>query len=106
VSAVEWTDAEREAVHGVMYVPGFRCEPDCPMCNAILDALAPFVAARETQARDDIAARVRKVHEPVEALNVRYGHTQKVCTGCGTDAGNWQVWPCPTVRAIERGESS
>lgn len=44
--------------------------------------------------------RVRAIHQPLEALNVRHGRRQKVCTGCGTDDGNWQLWPCPTVRAL------
>lgn len=47
--------------------------------------------------------RVRKVHEPIEAMN--YGHRRpqltNVCSGCGTDAGNWQMYPCPTIRALE-----
>lgn len=49
-------------------------------------------------------ARVREVHEPLDAVHYQ-GRSQtlrKVCTGCGTDDGNWQVWPCPTIRAIER----
>ncbi|MCC3333563.1 hypothetical protein [Nocardia abscessus] len=48
--------------------------------------------------------RVRKVHEPIEALNVRYpgGRLTQVCSGCGTDAGNWQMYPCPTIRALDR----
>jgi hypothetical protein len=28
----------------------------------------------------------------------------KVCSGCGTDDGNWQRWPCPTIRALDGGE--
>jgi hypothetical protein len=46
--------------------------------------------------------RVRKVHEPIEALNVRYpgGRLTQVCSGCGTDDGNWQTYPCPTIRAL------
>lgn len=46
--------------------------------------------------------RVRQVHEPIEALNVRYpgGRRTEVCTGCGTDDGNWQTYPCPTIRAL------
>lgn len=43
------------------------------------------------------------VHQPIEA--VMYTGPQqrmvKVCTGCGTDDGNWQRYPCPTVRAID-----
>lgn len=42
------------------------------------------------------------VHQPIDAL--MYSGPQqrmvKVCTGCGTDDGDWQRWPCPTVRAI------
>lgn len=41
-------------------------------------------------------------HQPIDAL--AYSGPQqrmvKVCTGCGTDDGNWQRWPCPTVKAI------
>ena len=42
------------------------------------------------------------VHEPVDALMNpgRHERIVKVCTGCGTDDGSWQHWPCPTVRAI------
>ena len=57
--------------------------------------------AEEARKASAALDRVRAIHEPIEALNVRYGHKQKVCTGCGTDDGNWQVWPCPTIRAIE-----
>lgn len=43
------------------------------------------------------------VHEPIDA--VMYSGPQqrmvKVCTGCGTDDGNWQRYPCPTKRAID-----
>lgn len=49
-------------------------------------------------------ARVREVHQPIEALNVRHdprGRLTQVCAGCGTDDGNWQVYPCPTIRALE-----
>lgn len=48
-----------------------------------------------------IVGRVREVHAPIDALNTRYNQVQKVCTGCGTDDGNWQNWPCPTIRALE-----
>lgn len=48
--------------------------------------------------------RVRKVHEPIDAVHYagRSQTLRQVCTGCGTDDGNWQVWPCPTIRAMER----
>lgn len=46
---------------------------------------------------------VLAVHEPLDALMNpgRQERTVKVCTGCGTDDGNWQRYPCPTVSAIE-----
>lgn len=61
------------------------------------DTLAELMEAREA------LARVRDVHEPVDALMFSGPHQRmvKVCTGCGTDDGNWQRWPCPTVRAME-----
>ena len=45
---------------------------------------------------------VLKIHAPIDALNMRHrgGRVQQVCTGCGQDDGNWNYWPCPTVRAI------
>lgn len=53
-----------------------------------------------------IIARIREVHAPIDA--VHYAGTRQtmrqVCTGCGTDDGNWQVWPCPTIRALEGDE--
>lgn len=51
-----------------------------------------------------VALAVREIHQPIEALNVRYGQKQQVCTGCGTDDGNWQLYPCPTIRAVARAE--
>lgn len=44
------------------------------------------------------------VHEPMDALmnpGARHERVVKVCTGCGTDDGNWQRFPCPTVSAVE-----
>lgn len=56
--------------------------------------------ARKQQAALDA---VRAVHEPVDALMYSGSQQRKVqvCTGCGTDDGNWQRWPCPTIRALE-----
>lgn len=53
-----------------------------------------------------VALAVREIHQPIEALNVRYGQKQQVCTGCGADDGNWQIYPCPTIRAVERAEAT
>lgn len=47
--------------------------------------------------------RVRQIHTPIDALNVAIGKVQQVCTGCGKDDGNWEIWPCPTIRALEEG---
>lgn len=52
---------------------------DCPACEA-----------------------VRAVHQPLAAMNVQSGREMRVCTGCGSDDGNWNPWPCPTLRAMER----
>ena len=47
--------------------------------------------------------RVRAIHSPVDAVNYHGGTPRqtRVCAGCGTDDGNWQIWPCPTIRALE-----
>lgn len=56
--------------------------------------------------RDEWAEAVRAVldvHEPVKALDFGQrasGRLTHVCAGCGSDDGNWNYWPCPTVRAI------
>lgn len=45
---------------------------------------------------------VRALHSPADAA--MYGgrnvYKVQVCTGCGQDDGDWQRYPCPTVRAI------
>lgn len=68
-----------------------------------IEHCAAAQAAEAAEAESDrLRAAVLEVHQPVDA--VRYvGRKQRltrVCSGCGTDDGNWQVWPCPTVRAI------
>lgn len=47
-------------------------------------------------------ARVSGVHTPTNALMNpgRHERVVEVCTGCGTDDGNWQIFPCPTIRAL------
>jgi hypothetical protein len=60
--------------------------------------------AEEARLAHAALARVREVHQPLDALMCTPSggqYMRKVCTGCGTDNGNWQVWPCPTIRAIE-----
>jgi|GEM_PF-1300580 hypothetical protein len=67
----------------------------------------PTVLALIAELRAARAAirEARALHRPLEALNTRYGHRQQVCSGCGTDDGNWQVWPCPTTRALTAPET-
>jgi len=62
-------------------------------------AAAPVDVARLTRAVEAVLA----VHEPVDAVMNpgRHERIVKVCTGCGTDDGNWQRWPCPTVAGVE-----
>lgn len=64
-----------------------------PRWRPFVSDLAPLLAA--------VRAVVR-VHEPIGA--VQYAGSRQiprpVCTGCGTDDGNWQLWPCPTIRAV------
>lgn len=52
---------------------------------------------------DRVVDAVRKIHSPIDAINTRdpRGRVTQVCTGCGTDDGNWQTWPCPTIRAVD-----
>ena len=61
--------------------------------------------AAALKARDGLLAAVLAVHQPLDAVMNpgRHERIVKVCTGCGTDDGNWQRFPCPTVRAIESG---
>lgn len=61
---------------------------------------ARFALVAHIERLHEAVKRVKALHEPIDALNVRHDRMQKVCTGCGTDDGNWQTWPCPTIRAI------
>lgn len=59
--------------------------------------------AEEARKANAAIERVRAIHQPVEAVNYHGGtpHRTQVCSGCGTDDGNWQIYPCPTIRALE-----
>lgn len=50
----------------------------------------------------DALEAVQAVHEPIDAVmySGEQAHKVQVCTGCGQDDGNWQQYPCPTVRAV------
>lgn len=69
--------------------------------------LAPAMLQEIKDLRHDAEA-VREIHQPIKALNTRYpgGKLTQVCTGCGQDNGNWNTYPCPTIRALdEKGTS-
>jgi hypothetical protein len=78
--------------------------PFSPVPSVIGEENAEFIAASRTDVPRLVAALIAAldVHEPVNALLNPGPHERvvKVCTGCGTDDGNWQRWPCPTVRVI------
>lgn len=77
---------------------GIRSRADAYTDHGTPGLHAPQDRAKLLDALDACLA----VHQPIEA--VMYSGPQqrmvKVCTGCGTDDGNWQRWPCPTVSAI------
>lgn len=82
----------REVLDGIKkrgHSAGCAAHDDCLRANT-----AGFTAAIEA---------VLEVHQPIDAAmsSGRHERMVKVCTGCGTDDGNWQRWPCPTVAAIE-----
>lgn len=78
------------------------------LLDAVEDRLTSCMVTYKENATEDaprlVAAlnAVIKVHEPIDALHTNTNTVRQVCTGCGTDNGNWKVWPCPTIRAIER----
>jgi hypothetical protein len=73
--------------------------------DARLIAAAPDLAQRVID-QEAAIRRVRDIHEGIDALMNPGPHERlvKVCSGCGTDDGNWQRWPCPTIRALDGGE--
>lgn len=57
-------------------------------------------AVARAEAAEAAIERVREVHAPMKALEVRSNQIRQFCTGCGTD--NWQPHPCPTIRALDK----
>ena len=54
-----------------------------------------------------LLAPLRELHSPIDAVMFS-GRTEtltKVCSACGTDDGNWQRHPCPTVRLLDAIEA-
>ena len=105
---VRGASATLHSAHGTGEVWSVEFSPEIGSTVSIPDA--EFIAAArqdipallaEVERLSGIVDRVREVHAPIDALNTRYNQVQKVCTGCGTDDGNWQNWPCPTIRALE-----
>lgn len=60
--------------------------------------MIPGATARLLAAVDAVEA----IHTPIDAVMNpgRHERIVKVCTGCGTDDGNWQRYPCPTITAL------
>lgn len=81
----------------------WRAAEDFDRWLAQLDGPSKDDALREARVAID---RVLDIHQPLDAVNYHGGGQRmtRVCTGCGTDNGNWQVYPCPTVRALGGGE--
>lgn len=52
---------------------------------------------------------IRELHAPIAAADYSGGPFRgvtQVCTACGTDDGNWQRHPCPTVRLLDQIEAA
>jgi hypothetical protein len=75
------------------------------LAEDVLPNDATFIAAAPTEVARLIGAveAVLAAHQPTDAVMYtgRQQRMVKVCTGCGTDDGNWQRYPCPTVAAVE-----
>ena len=70
----------------------------------VLDASTVLGLISQLETTLQAADRVREVHAPHDAVmnpGTRHERLVKVCVGCGTDDGNWQTYPCPTIRALE-----
>lgn len=94
--------------YGVVLETSVECGSYCYGGSArqdISEGNREFIAAAPTDVARLVAAveAVLAVHEPMDAamFSGRHERIVKVCTGCGTDDGNWQRWPCPTIAAIE-----
>ena len=51
---------------------------------------------------------IRELHAPIDAADYSGGPFRgvtQVCIACGTDDGNWQRHPCPTVRLLDQIEA-
>ena len=52
---------------------------------------------------------IRELHAPIDAADYSGGPFRgvtQVCIACGTDDGNWQRHPCPTVRLCDEIEAA
>ena len=67
--------------------------------KTLSDDLAALVAEVETLRGQIDAAKA--LHKPLDALNTNSNRIGQVCLGCGQDNGNWNEWPCPTIRALD-----
>ena len=103
MSAAEWIAKRRELLAEFLKPYRGKRHDNAGLSILAMSDLPHALAALEA---------VLAIHRPLPATmkaSARAGRqAAHVCTGCGTDAGKWEQWPCPTVRAIEsalRGES-
>ena len=94
-------------VHGVHPIATAQWYPDSAYAHTALDDMAVGDATHvATFSPPTVLALIAalegvlEVHRPIDALNIRVNKIAQVCLGCGTDDGNWQQYPCPTVRAV------
>lgn len=88
---------------GTIGVTGYVYADEDAEHIAAFDPPTAIALLNRLQAAEAKLARVIGVHTPTNAL-MNPGRNERVvevCTGCGTDDGNWQIYPCPTIRALD-----
>lgn len=93
-------DGEGDVASGTLW----RAERDLSMARRGHDSQVALrrealVELEDANQRIDAALAL---HAPIDALDMgrKNAHKVQVCTGCGQDDGNWNRWPCATVRAL------
>lgn len=105
VATIHSEHGPRETCWTVDFPPeigGMGTEKDAEFIANAPEDIAALVAEVE-RLRGQIDA-ARAIHKPLDALNMNSNRIGQVCLGCGQDNGNWNEWPCPTIRALEVGE--
>lgn len=109
-----WTHAASSEAGDCHYIHGpiYADDMDLVVYAECERADAEFIAAARTAVPELIKGilpllaaveRVRAIHAPLDAVNLtpRHGRMTQVCIGCGQDDGNWNQYPCPTIRALD-----